>query len=232
MLKKLFQSPVLKKVITGVTGLALTGFVLAHMTGNLALLASDQAYNEYAEFLTGLGALFYLIEAVLLAFFLFHIVAGINIWLGKRKARPVGYDRYQSAGKPSYQSASSRSMIVTGLILLGFLVLHLASFKFGPGGPGNASEAYLVAYDGAEPIRDLAKLVRERFASPGYAFGYTAVMLLLMVHLRHGVWSALQSIGAMRPSISAPLYVAGGVLGAAIGLGFLFVPLGVYFNLI
>ena len=232
MLKKLFQSPILKKVVTGVTGLGLVAFVLLHMVGNLSLLASDQAYNEYSHFLTSMGLLFYLVELGLLAFFVFHIVMGIKIWIGKRRARPTGYSRYESAGGASRQSVASRSMIVTGLILMVFLVFHLISFKYGPGGPGNADAAYVVAYDGGEPIRDLSKLVREKFASPFYAFGYTAIMLLLILHLRHGVWSALQSLGAMRPSWAGAIYTVGALLGALIGVGFIVVPLALYFNLI
>lgn len=232
MLKKLIGSPVGKKLVTGITGLGLVAFVLLHMVGNLALLTGDQAYNEYAHFLTGMGPLFYAVELGLVAFFVFHIVTGIKIWLGKRKARPVGYDRYQTAGGASRQSLSSRSMIITGLILMVFLVLHLLSFKFGPGGPGNGDAAYLVAYDGGEPIRDLAQLVRERFSTPLYAFGYTAIMLLLILHLRHGVWSAFQSLGATKPSLTPAIYTAGSLLGAGIGIGFLFVPLAIYFNLI
>jgi succinate dehydrogenase / fumarate reductase cytochrome b subunit len=232
MLKKLFGSPVGKKLVTGITGLGLVGFVLLHMVGNLALFSGDQAYNEYSEFLTGMGPLFYLVEAGLVAFFVFHIVTGIKIAIGKRRARPVGYDQYQSAGTPSRQTVSSRSMIITGMILMAFTIFHLISFKFGPGGPGNGDPAYLVAYDGGEPIRDMALLVREKFASPLYAFGYTAIMLLLTLHLRHGVWSALQSLGAMKPSASGLIYTLGGLLGAAIGIGFLFVPLALYFNLI
>ena len=100
-----FQSPIGKKIITGITGLGLTIFVLIHMTGNLSYFSSDaQAYNKYSHFLThGLGALFYLIEIGLLAFFVFHIVTGIKIYLGKRKARNVGYEKYESSGKPSMQ---------------------------------------------------------------------------------------------------------------------------------
>ncbi|NNE70666.1 MAG: succinate dehydrogenase cytochrome b subunit [Rhodothermales bacterium] len=232
MLKKLIGSPVGKKLVTGVTGLGLVAFVLLHMVGNLALLSGDQPYNEYAHFLTGLGPLFYAVELGLVAFFLFHIVTGIKIWIGKRNARPVGYDRYQTAGGPSRQTLASRSMIITGLILMVFLVFHVISFKFGPGGPGNADAAYVVAYDGAEPIRDLAKLVREKFSTPLYTFGYTAIMLLLILHLRHGVWSAMQSLGATKPSLTPAIYSVGGLLGAGIGIGFIFVPLAIYFNLI
>jgi len=81
-------------------------------------------------------------------------------------------------------------------------------------------------------MRDLSKLVYEKFSHATYAFGYTFVMLLLAFHLRHGVWSAFQSVGAMRPGIQNTVYVLGAVLGALIALGFIAVPLSIYFGLI
>jgi len=225
------RSPVGKKLITGITGLGLTGFVLMHMIGNLSMFSGDAAYNQYSHFLIGLGPLLWVIESVLVLFFLAHTFLGVRIWMGKRKARPVGYDTYKSAGSPSLQSSSSRSMIITGIILFAFLVFHLISFKYGPGGPGSESEAYLSSVNGVE-MRDLALLVRERFAGAGYTFGYTAIMLLLIVHLRHGVWSALQSLGAMRPSLTPLVYALGALLGLGIGIGFIVMPLAVYFQFI
>lgn len=225
-----FSSPVGKKMITGITGLGLVVFVIEHMLGNLTLMfEGEAAYNAYAHFLEGLGPLLYLLEAGLLAFFVFHIVLGINIYLGKRRARPEGYQRYRSAGKPSMQSVSSRSMIVTGCIMLVFLVIHLVSFKFGPGGPGHADPAYVTTVNGVE-MRDLSKLVLHKFQNPLYAFGYVAVMLLLGVHLRHGFWSALQSLGATNPRLTPVLYTVGAVLGLLIAVGFLVLPLWVYFS--
>ena len=229
--KNPLRSPIGKKLITGITGLGLVVFVLMHMSGNLAMFSGSEAYNEYAHFLMSLGPVLYVIEAGLVAFFLFHIVNGIQIWLGKRKARPIGYDTYKSAGKPSQQSAASRSMIITGSILGIFLVIHIISFKFGPGGPGNADLAYVTTVDGVE-MRDLSKLVIEKFSSPLYAFGYSFVMVLLMAHLRHGIWSALQSLGAMRPSLTPLVYGIGAVLGVLIGLGFIALPLAIYFHII
>jgi len=225
------NSPIGKKLITGITGLGLTIFVLMHMIGNLSMFSGDDAYNQYAHLLASLGPLLYAIEAGLVLFFLAHAVNGIKIWMGKRKARPQGYKVYKSAGKPSMQSSSSRSMIITGIILLVFTVFHLISFKFGPGGPGNADAAYLTVIDGVE-MRDLAQLVREKFATTWYTFGYTAIMLLLVVHLRHGVWSALQSLGAMRPSLSPVIYSLGGLIGLGIGLGFIVMPLALFFGMI
>jgi len=224
------RSPVGKKVLTGITGLALVGFVIEHMLGNLALMfEGSDAYNEYAHFLEGLGPVLYLLEAGLLAFFVFHIVLGISIYLGKRRARPTEYRRYQSAGKPSMQSASSRSMIITGVIMLVFLVIHLWSFKFGPGGPGNADPAYLTTVNGVE-MRNLSKLVLHKFSNPLYAFGYPVVMLLLGVHLRHGIWSAFQSLGATNPRMTPVIYTIGGILAVLIAFGFLILPLWVYFG--
>ncbi len=225
------SSPILKKVITGVTGLGLTLFVLGHMVGNLAMFTGPDAYNQYAHFLVSLGPLFYAIELGLLAFFLFHIVTGIRIAIGNRRARNTRYSVYKTAGGPSRQTAASRSMIITGLLLMVFLVIHLLSFKFGPGGPGNASQAYLTTIDGVE-MRDLAKLVHEKFQTPWYTFGYAAIMLLLMIHLRHGVWSAMQSLGAMRPSLTPIVYALGGLLGAGIAAGFIAMPLAIYFGFI
>jgi succinate dehydrogenase / fumarate reductase cytochrome b subunit len=226
-----FRSPIGRKIVSGVTGLGLVVFVIEHMSGNLALFSGSDAYNEYAHFLISLGAVLYILEAGLLAFFVFHIVSGISVWLKKRRARSKGYERYQSAGRPSMMSSSSRSMIITGGILFLFLIFHLYAFKFGPGGPGNADPAYVTSVDGVQ-MRDLSKLVHEKFSHASYAFGYTVIMLLLAVHLRHGVWSAFQSLGAMRPSMKIPVYIIGGVLGLLIALGFIAVPLSIYFGLI
>ncbi|MEM8487159.1 MAG: succinate dehydrogenase cytochrome b subunit [Bacteroidota bacterium] len=214
-------SPIGKKVLTGITGLGLTLFVITHMLGNLSYFQGSAAYNAYTEFLHSLGALLYVIEAGLVAVFVLHIVLGINIYLHKRKARKVGYKRFKTVGGASKQSMSSRSMIITGIILLVFLVVHLWSFKFGT--------YYETTLDG-QPVRDLARLVTEKFASPLYAFGYVAIMLLLALHLRHGVWSALQSLGAMNPRLTPLVYTLGALLGLLIAIGFLVLPLWIYFT--
>ena len=228
MLTTLYHSPVGKKVVTGITGIALTLFVLVHMTGNLAFFADEtgEAYNRYSHFLTHqLGLLFYVIEIVLLAILLLHLSIGVNIWLGKRRARPRDYATYRTAGGPSRQTLSSRSMILTGVILLAFTVLHLVSFKYG------TFYASDILVDG-EPIRDIARLVREKFTTPLYGIGYPVLMLLLAFHLRHGVWSAFQSLGAVRPSATPAVYGTGTLVGIAIGVGFLVLPLAIFFQFV
>lgn len=222
----IFASPILRKIATGITGLGLVFFVLVHMLGNLQYFSPDgDAYNVYTHKLESLGPILYAIEIGLLAFFVLHAVIGTSIYLKKRRARPVSYQEYGSAGTPSRQSLSSRSMIVTGIILLVFLVFHLWSFKYGPG----VAEGYVVEIDGTS-MRDLKRLVAEKFSHASYAFGYTAVMLLLAVHLRHGVWSALQSLGAIKPRLSGLVYTIGALLGLLIAFGFLVLPLWIYFT--
>jgi succinate dehydrogenase / fumarate reductase, cytochrome b subunit len=207
-----------KKLLTGITGLGLVLFVIFHLLGNLTLFVSASAYNELAHVIERLGPLTYLIEATLLIIALVHITVGIKIHIGAHKARPVGYSEYVSAGEPSRQTLSSRTMIVSGLVLGLFLVTHLATFKFGP---------YYRLPGSTE--RDLSRLVFETFHKPGYTAGYVGVMSVLGMHLRHGLWSALQSLGV---STQPALYGASAVIGGAIALGFIGLPLSIYFNLL
>lgn len=218
-----YTSPIGKKIITGITGLGLSLFVLFHMTGNLTLFAGSQAYNQFAHALESTGFLLYGIELILLAIAIFHAVVGITIRLNSLKARPEGYSQLRSIGKPSKQSISSRSMLITGSILLGFLVLHLSTFKFGA--------YYSTEINGVE-MRDLSSLVIEKFRQPLYAFGYAGVMIMLLSHLRHGIWSAWQSIGVLDYKLSPAVYTLALVLAILIAIGFIALPLSVYFGFI
>ena len=214
----LYQSPIGKKLLTGITGLALVTFVIGHLLGNLTLFVSASAYNQLSHVIERLGPLTYAVEVGLLAIALIHALIGIKIYLGKRQARPVNYAEYASAGEPSRQTLSSRTMIFSGLVLGVFLVVHLATFKFGP---------YYTLPDSSH--RDLARLVFETFHKPGYTAGYVGVLSILGLHLRHGIWSALQSVGVeTRPAVVA----VSAVLGGAIALGFIGLPLAIYCGLI
>jgi succinate dehydrogenase / fumarate reductase cytochrome b subunit len=216
-----YQSPIGKKLITGGTGLGLATFVLVHMIGNLLLFAGHDAYNRYAHHLESLGPVLWTIESVLMAVFLIHAIAGLHIFVGKLRARPTGYTVYTSKGEPSLQSISSRTMIMTGGVLGAFLVIHLLNFKFGT--------QYTTPLEG-ESVRDLARLVVEKFQQPAYAFGYSGVMVLLGFHLRHGIWSAMQSLGTMAKPVRFTLYGLSLVLGMAIAAGFIVLPLAIYFQ--
>ena len=218
-----YTSPIGKKIITGVTGLGLSLFVLLHMAGNLTLFAGSNKYNQLAHFLENLNILLYLIEFTLLGLAIFHVVVGVSIRVNTFKARPVGYSQFKSVGEPSKQSLSSRSMLVTGVVLLGFLILHLSTFKFGT--------YYSTVVNGVE-MRDLSSLMIEKFRNPVYAFGYAGVMIILAFHLRHGIWSAWQSIGVLNSKISPAVYAISLILAILIAIGFIALPLSIYCGLI
>ncbi|MDX1637878.1 MAG: succinate dehydrogenase cytochrome b subunit [Balneolaceae bacterium] len=220
-LSEALRSQVGRKILTGVTGIGLILFIIGHLLGNLTIFGDAQAFNEYTLSLESLGWLLYLIEAVLAVGFLLHAYLGISIWLKRRKARPEGYEEYNSKGGPSHMSWASKSMIFTGIVLLVFLVIHLDTFKFG------ATETVML--DG-EPARDLKALVIEKFQQPLYAFGYTFVMILLGFHLKHGFWSAFTSLTMKHKKYSAVIYTIGVVFAILMAVGFIFIPLYIYFT--
>ncbi|MBE9140481.1 succinate dehydrogenase cytochrome b subunit [Nodosilinea sp. LEGE 07088] len=222
-LLRLYRSSVGKKLITGATGLALAMFVLAHMVGNLLLFISRDAYNAYARQIESLGMLFYAVELGLLAVVLLHAWVGIEIFWRQRQARPQGYSTYQSVGGPSYQTLSSRTMIVTGSVMAVFLVTHLLTFKFGP---------YYTTELGGETVRDLARLVVEKFHYLPYVVGYSAILGLLASHLRHGLWSAWQSIGLLNAGIRPVVVGASAVVAGGIAIGFGVLPWAIFLGLV
>lgn len=216
-----FSSSIGRKFVTAVTGLFLVFFSVGHLVGNLSLLVSADAFNYYAHTLMSLGPLLYFIETVLLAAFVAHAVYAIQVSWQNRKARPQRYSMVTGSGDPSYKTVSSVSMIYTGILLLIFLVVHLKTFKFGP--------YYETTVDGVV-MRDLYTVVIEAFSNPLYAFGYAIMMVLLGFHLRHGFWSALQSLGLNRQRNSKSTYAIGVGIALILAAGFVFLPVYIYFT--
>lgn len=219
---RIWQSTVGKKFIMAISGLLLIGYLMIHLTANLLMFIPDggRIYNLYAHTLHGLGPILTILRVLLAAFFIFHIVSGIRVFLQNRKARTSRYAVYASKGGPSKMSVSSRLMATTGGALLVFVPIHVWMFSLGA--------HYETVIDGVV-MRDLYRLVVSSFKQPLIAFGYAAVMLLLWGHLRHGFWSALQSLGAMNPRWSQAIYTFGLAVAILLAGGFLILPLHIYF---
>ncbi len=226
ILRAVLWSSVGKKVLMAITGLGMIAFLLVHLAGNLTLLTGDSdRYNAYSHFLLGLGPLLYAFEIGLAALLLVHVVEGVAVWLDKRKARPDGYAESAPAGGPSRMTLSSRTMIWTGLLVLLFTAVHLKTFKFGPG----IESGYVATVHGAK-VRDLHRLVVEKFQGPGYVAFYVASMVFLGLHLRHGFWSAFQSLGIHHRRFTAWIYGFGVLLAVALAAGYLMIPVWIYFS--
>lgn len=219
-------SSVAKKFINAITGLGLCIFIVIHLLGNLALLTGKaEAFNTYSHFLLGLGTLIYAVEIGLVLFFLFHMFTAVTVWWDQQMARPQSYKMTAAAGKPSKKTISSRTMIYTGAILLIFTILHLITFKYGPG----IKEGYVVTIDGVV-MRDLYRLTIEVFHKPGYVIWYVAAMGLLGFHLRHGFWSAFQSLGMNHPRWTPVIYAIALLFALIMAFGFIILPVVIYFR--
>jgi succinate dehydrogenase / fumarate reductase cytochrome b subunit len=220
---KFYATTVGRKFITGLAGVLLVGFLVVHLGGNLTLLVGAGLFNTYTHHLESLGILLYAAEIVLLLIFLAHIVTALDVQLGKWRARPNGYAVNASKGGPSRKTLSSRSMIVTGLTLLVFVPVHVWMFKYNQGRPSP-----VMMHDGKE-LRDLYAIVVTAFKNPAIAWTYAAVMLLLGFHLRHGFWSALQSLGALNRRWLPVIYGLGLVVALLLAGGFIVLPLWIHF---
>lgn len=204
------------KVLIAFTGLALFLFLIAHLAGNLLILAGPEAFNAYSHKLIS-NPLIYIAEAGLAAVFLLHIWKTVRNFFRNAGARPDRYAVKKPAGHTSRKTLSSSTMIVSGTTILVFLILHLKAFKFGPW------------YDAAEPgVRDLYRLTLEIFHKPGYVIWYVVAMVVVGMHLRHGITSALQSLGAIPHGATRKVLTAGAIVAALIAGGFALIPVWVY----
>jgi succinate dehydrogenase / fumarate reductase, cytochrome b subunit len=212
-----FNSSVGSKFLIAFTGLSLVGFLVAHLAGNLLVYVSPGAFNHYSDKLIK-NPLVIPAELGLVALFLLHAYKAVRMFLGAREARPVGYAKKARAGHTSRKSWASTTMILSGTFLLLFVPFHLKTFKYGS------------HYESPEAgVRDLFRTVAEVFSHPGYVAFYVVAMAVIGFHLWHGVSSALQSLGIDRLGWSPVLRRIGWILAVVLTVGFLSIPLYIYF---
>ena len=218
--RTVFWSSVGKKILTGLTGLALIGFLVIHLLGNLTIYMGPDALNGYAAFLESIfdGWFVVLFELGLIALFIVHISAAVAVaWLDKSRARPINYKKSVDAGGKSHKTFSSTTMIFTGIAIFLFIVVHVRMFKF----------AVPEAVHGAHA--DYYSVVVQAFKNPLIAGLYVLVMALIGFHLRHGFWSAFQSMGWNNDRWIGLLYTLGLIVALLLAFGFLLLPVYIYF---
>lgn len=223
---KFLASSVGTKLLIAITGLSLFLFLVVHLIGNLMLFVGPETFNAYSHALIS-NPLIYVAEAGLLALFLLHVFNAALNWWSNRGARPDDYEVRQWAGHTSRKSVASTTMILTGTVTLIFVVFHLLTMKFGPA----EAEGY-IDVGKAGPMRDLHRLVIEVFHDNPFALAsvafYVVCMGLVFLHLRHGLSSALQSLGINHPKYNRLILLAGTVLAVVIGFGFAVIPVIIY----
>jgi succinate dehydrogenase / fumarate reductase cytochrome b subunit len=178
------SSSIGKKQLMAVTGLAWCGFVLTHMLGNLLTLVGPDAYNMYGHKIVT-NPFIYIAEAGLVFTLLLHIVFAIWTQWENRTARPVAY-AVSPKGKGGV-SPASKTLALSGLLILVFLVLHIITFKFGA--------YYTYRHSSGEEIRDLYRLMGETFVFPAWTLWYLLCLFVLFLHLSHALASSLRTLG-------------------------------------
>ncbi len=191
----LYATAVGKKYAMAISGIALMGFVLFHMIGNLKMYFGAADLNEYAEFLKKLlyplapkESVLWILRLGLIGMLVLHLHAAWSLTMLNRRARPV---RYQSARDYQEASLASRSMRLSGIVVLAFIVWHLLDLTFGVVNTVGADGEFVRAEVYANVVRSF-----ERWP---VALFYVVANLLLGLHLFHGVWSLFQSMGWNNP---------------------------------
>ena len=218
-----YKSSLGSKYLMAVTGVMLYGFLVAHLLGNLLIFSGNpEDINNYAVALKELPyGLLWIMRGGLVAIFLLHIRTAIKLTKANRQARPVPY------AKPSTIQATfaSRHMVLTGLLILAFVIYHLCHFTF------------LSVFDTGPHIdalgrADVYSMVIEGFRQPLVSISYLLAMVVLGLHLSHGMTSLFQSLGINHPRYDDLIKKIGPVFGWGLSVVNMSIPVSIWFGIV
>lgn len=214
-LRALWRSHAGKKALMAVSGLVMFAYVVAHLLGNLQVFAGREALDRYAALLHLSPQLLWTARVVLIAALLLHVGAAIQLQSARQAARPVGYHDW----RPTSSTPASRSMVWSGVLVLGFVVYHLLDLTVGVANPD---------------FRE-GQVYHNVLASFGRGLGvaiYVVSMVALGFHLWHGLWSMFQSLGLSSRSVAAAIQRAAVAAAVILTLGFAAIPLAVLVGIV
>jgi len=217
-----FKTTLGLKAIVAVTGILLVGFVIGHLVGNLQVYLGPDALNDYAALLKGMPGPLWAARIGLLVMFGLHIWANLKLRARNNAARASRYE----VDKPIQATWASRSMLMTGLALLAFVLYHLAHFTLGWTDPENYK---LVDAAGRHDVYSMLVL---GFQQPLVAALYVIAMGFLGLHLYHGVSSAFQTMGLRKLTWRETIDAAGHGLALLIVIGNISIPIACLVGLV
>ena len=198
----LYSTAVGKKYVMGATGIGMMGFVLFHMIGNLKMYFGAADLNNYAHFLETLlypiapkGYVLWGLRGGLITMLVLHLHAAYSLTQLNRKARPV---KYQSARDYQIANFASRTMRLSGLVILAFIIWHLLDLTFGVVNTATGAQTIVGAH-GEDTVKNVYDAVVFSFQRTPVALFYVLANVLLGLHLFHGAWSIFQSFGWNNP---------------------------------
>ena len=219
---RFFKSSLAMKFVMAFTGIALIGFVLAHMLGNLQIFLGAEKLNHYGQTLVNLGGLLWFLRLTLLVIFVFHIYLGFRLKIMNKMARPETY-----ANENTIQaSLASRSMIFTGLMILFFVIYHLLHYTFCKMNP-----EFLTLMD-EKGQHDIYHMLIFGFSNIYVSATYIVAIFMLSVHLYHGASSLFQSLGLNNAKYKKYTRVVGPILSALVFIGYVSIRVAVMLGFI
>ena len=217
-----FSNSVVKKAVMAVTGIIMILYLIAHMIGNLHAFQGAESFNGYSHWIRTIGepavpeqTTLWIIRLVLLVSVVAHFWAAISLWRQARRARPVPY----VTKKRVQQSFASRTVRWGGLILALFIIWHILDLTFGAVNPAGSDAT---PYD---------RLVASFQNIPNTLF-YVLAVVLVGLHLRHGIFAATQTLGQTNKRRERVVNATAYVVATVLTVGFLLVPLSIAFGLI
>ena len=219
---RFYEAPIGKKAVMAITGVMLVGYVFAHLLGNLQIYSSDaEQINRYAGFLhnPANAAALWAARSVLLLAVALHIIAATQLWLQNRAARPIGY--VKKADLPA--SYAARTMIWSGPIVGAFVIFHVLHLTAGK---------VLELRELGPNMPDVRYNVIAGFQNYAVSGFYIFAMILLCMHLYHGMWSMFQSLGISHPRYTPLVKKAAAVLAIAVAVGNCSIPIAVLTGLL
>jgi succinate dehydrogenase / fumarate reductase, cytochrome b subunit len=211
-----------RKIVMAVTGACMVLFTIIHLLGNSSIFVGPSGINSYAEHLHSMPLpIIMAFRAVMLCLFLVHVLYGIQLTLENSEGRPSAY-AVKANRKATF---ASENMIWTGLLLFVFIVYHLLHFtlRVTPG---------LKLVNDATGHFDVFAMVASSFSTFAGAGLYAAAMVVLFLHLYHGIQSFFQTIGQANDSTLPTIMTAGRFVALVLFLGFASIPLSILFGII
>lgn len=219
-----YRSTIGKKVIMGVTGLIGIGFVILHIAGNLQAFVGQSKLNAYGAMLHGpLNELVWLLRIVLIVAVVLHVTMAYQLTMRSREARPIGYQHRE----PQVSTLASRTMKWGGVLLLVFIVFHILHFTSETVDPAGVRGMIDTHGD-----RDVYGNIVMSFRIWWVAAFYLIAMIFLGLHLYHGAWSSMRTLGYAKTAVNPLRRRLAFGIAVAIWLGFTLVPLGVIVGII
>jgi succinate dehydrogenase / fumarate reductase cytochrome b subunit len=221
----LYRSTIGKKIIMAVTGLVLVAFVIVHMAGNLQQFLGSARMNAYAAFLKSTGELLWLVRIGLIVATALHVLMAWQLTQIRRAARPIDYVRRE----PQVSTLASRTMRWGGVLLLIFIVFHILHFTTGTVFPiASRPDARYPTFSHT----DVYGNVVSAFRNPWVVLFYVVAMLFLLLHLFHGAWSSVRTLGLSKPSRDPLHRRISTAIAVIVWLGFTAVPVAVFLGMI